>query len=227
MRLALIFVLAVAIASAQEFVDRVVASVNGNPVLWSDVEDEVRLDALLDGRPASEVTPAQRNAALDRLVDNELLAQQVGAANSDENAPAQQEEVDREVRDLRAERNASDTTDWDRLLKQNAVTEQDLRAKLLRQVQLLQFVNMRFRPGTQVSEAEIERFYNDVFVPEMKKRGAPVSSLASVQESIEKILIEQKVNAALDQYLQVLRGGARIWKSAPFATAQAKAEGKN
>jgi parvulin-like peptidyl-prolyl isomerase len=226
MRLALIFALAVAMASAQQFVDRVVASVNGNPILWSDVDEEVKLDALLDNRPASELTPAQRNAALDRLIDDELLAQQVASANSDENAASQQEEVDREIRDLRSERNVSDATDWQRFLNEHGVTEPDLRARLLRQVQLLQFVNMRFRPGTQVSQNEIERFYNQVFVPEMKKRGASVPALASVQDTIEKILIEQKVNAALDQYLQVLRGGARIWKSAPFATAKTSTEGK-
>jgi hypothetical protein len=225
MRLTLFLALAFVLASAQHFVDRVVASVNGHPILWSDLEEEVKLGALLDGRPVTEVTPAQRDSALDRLVDNELLEQQVASANSEEDAVSQKAEVDREISDLRVARDASGTTDWDKLLREYGVTEQELREKLLRQAQLLQFVDMRFRPGTQVSDAEIQGFYNDVFVPDMKKRGADLPALAKVQGSIEKILVEQKVNAALEQYLRVLRGGARIWKSAPFA-AGATAEGK-
>src|ERR1700681_4267655 len=65
-----------------EIVDRVVTSVNGHVVLQSDWEQEVAFEALSSGRDPDSFTTSERRAALDRLIDQELLREQVRPSQS-------------------------------------------------------------------------------------------------------------------------------------------------
>src|ERR1700693_5243518 len=60
-------------AMAGQVVDRVVTKVNGHPILQGDWEQEVAFEAFSNARDPDSFTAAERNAALDRLIDQELL----------------------------------------------------------------------------------------------------------------------------------------------------------
>src|ERR1700733_9304185 len=64
-------------AMAGDVVDRVVTNINGHVVLQSDWEQEIALEALTNGRDPDSFTAVERKAALDRLIDQELLREQV------------------------------------------------------------------------------------------------------------------------------------------------------
>src|SRR5271156_7048674 len=86
--LAVLLILSLCLAAkAGEIVDRVVTNVNGHVVLQSDWEQEVAFEALSDGRDPASFTSDERKAALDRLIDQELLREQVRPAQP---APAEQ-----------------------------------------------------------------------------------------------------------------------------------------
>ncbi|MGA7080112.1 MAG: hypothetical protein WBY61_15450, partial [Terriglobales bacterium] len=75
--LALALMLALAgSAVAGPIVDRVVTNVNGHVVLQSDWEQEIAFEALTNGRDPDSFTSAEREAALNRLIDQELLREQ-------------------------------------------------------------------------------------------------------------------------------------------------------
>src|SRR5712691_8738836 len=63
-----------------KIVDRVVATVNGNAILQSDWEDAIRYEAFIDHRPLDNFGSDDRKASLDRLIDQELLREQVQAS---------------------------------------------------------------------------------------------------------------------------------------------------
>src|SRR4029077_10740341 len=65
-----------------EIVDRVVTSVNGHVVLQSDWEQELAIEAFSNVRDPNSFTLAERNAALDRLIDQQLLREQVRPSES-------------------------------------------------------------------------------------------------------------------------------------------------
>ena len=65
------------VSVAGPIVDRVVANVNGHVVLQSDWEEEVAFEAFENGRSPDSFTTAERHAALNRLIDQELLREQV------------------------------------------------------------------------------------------------------------------------------------------------------
>jgi DNA-binding PucR family transcriptional regulator len=200
-----------------DYVDRVIASVNGAPVLWSDVEREVRVESLIDGTPPSEITIEQRNRALNRMIDALLLSQQLREAHARVDAEDEQQRMEKVTSDLRAQRHAAENdAAWQKLLREYGLNEADLSQHLKQQVEVLQFVDLRFRPGAQASPHQIDEYYKNVFVPEMKKRGAPVPSITSVQPKIEAILLEQNIDEAMSQWLKVIRNQADIWRAPPF-----------
>ena len=61
-------------------IDRIVATVNGHIILQSDWDDALSYEALLNGRAISEFTEDERRAVLDRLIDQELLDEQMKSA---------------------------------------------------------------------------------------------------------------------------------------------------
>lgn len=126
-----------------QVVDRVVTNVNGHVVLQSDWEQEVAFEALSNGRDPDSFTSAERNAALDRLVDQELLREQVRPAQS-----ASPEQVNARVAEVRAEvrkfRPDSATDDgWHATLQRYGLTQQSLEKHLSDQIQLMKLVEDR------------------------------------------------------------------------------------
>src|SRR5260221_4083493 len=90
-------IMALALSSpAGQIVDRVVASVNGHVVFRTDWEQEVALEAFSNARDPDSFTIIDRNAALDRLIDQELLREQVRPSQ-----PAPAELVAARVSELR------------------------------------------------------------------------------------------------------------------------------
>src|ERR1700682_6012778 len=93
------FLLTVVGVSA-EMLDRVVAKVNDQVLLQSDWEDEVRYEYFIAHRSLQEDTPGDRKAALDRLIDQELLRQQMRAG---EVKPSNSEEIEKQLGGIKAD----------------------------------------------------------------------------------------------------------------------------
>ena len=200
-------------------VDRVVASVNGSPILWSDVEEEVRSNALMDGKPLADITLQERNDALNRLIDNRLLEQQMRQANAVVTQPDVHQQLEKMGQQIREQQKIGDSDEaWKALLKKYGLDEAEVHARLRQQLSVLEFIELRFRPGAQPNQRQIQQYYNDVFVPEMKARGAAVPALPSVQPKIEEILLQQHITKNMDEYLKIVRASANIWRAEPFAS---------
>src|SRR5437867_719595 len=69
-------------ARASDIIDRIVATVNGHAILQSDWEEAIRYEAFIDGRQLDKLTADDRKATLDRLIDQELLREQVRSSAS-------------------------------------------------------------------------------------------------------------------------------------------------
>src|SRR5882724_3727702 len=63
-----------------EVVDRIVAKVNGHIILQSDWDEALCYEALLNGRTLDQFSGDERRAVLDRLIDQELLGEQMKSA---------------------------------------------------------------------------------------------------------------------------------------------------
>jgi hypothetical protein len=62
---------------AGDVLDRIVATVNNHIILQSEWQDAVRYEAFVSGRALDQVSSADRKTALDHLIDQELLREQM------------------------------------------------------------------------------------------------------------------------------------------------------
>ena len=60
-----------------EVVDRMVAVVNKQVILQSELEQAARVEFLLQGKPLEQLTDVEMRSVLDRLIDQSLLLQQI------------------------------------------------------------------------------------------------------------------------------------------------------
>jgi hypothetical protein len=196
----------VALSQAGQIVDRVVTSVNGHVVLQSDWEQEVAFEAFSNARDPDSFTAAERNAALDRLIDQELLREQLRPSQP---VPAEQLAARvAEVRKLYADC-ATDEA-WHAKLQRYELTQSSLEKRLGDQIQLMKLVEDRLRPSIQIDQQAVETYYNDQLLPDMKRAGSRATPLPEVYGQIKDLLAERKMNELLSGWLASLRSGSHI-----------------
>ena len=206
---ALAMALTMALAASSvggQIVDRVVTNVNGHVVLQSDWEQEVTFEALSNGHDPDSFTLAERYAALDRLIDQELLREQVRPSQ-----PAAADEVAARVAEVRKLHPDCPTDEgWHAKLQRYGLTQSSLEKRLGDQIQLMKLVEDRLRPSIQIDQQAVETYYNDQLLPDMKRAGSRATPLPEVFGRIKDLLAERKMNELLSGWLASLRSESHI-----------------
>jgi hypothetical protein len=189
-----------------QIIDRMVANVNGHVVLQSDWEEELAYEAFVDGRAPDTFTPEQRKAALDRLIDQELLREEVRPSDS---APVDQVTARlTEVRKIHPD--ASSDEGWRSTLQRYGLTQSVLEKRLGESIQLMRLVEARLRPSIQIDQKAVESYYHEQLLPELKKTGGSEVALPEVFGRIRDLLAERRLNQLLTGWLSSLRSSSRI-----------------
>ncbi len=195
-------------AQAGDILDRVVATVNGHVILQSDWEDAVRSEAFIAGRSLDQVTAKDQKAALDRLIDQELLREQVRAS---EFPPPGGEEVSKRIQEVRKQYpGAESEAGWKGELARYGLTEAALRECITQQLNLTRLVDARLRPSVNIDAKSIESYYNQELLPQLRQSGGKEVALAAVTPQIKELLTQQQVNLLLNVWLQNLRASSKI-----------------
>jgi hypothetical protein len=206
-----------ALLAAQDVVDRIVATVNRQPVLLSDWDLTMRYEAFLAQRPLPLSAEAAR-ATLDRLIDQQLLREQMASSHL---RPVGGEEVENRLREVRRATPGADTEAGFRLaLARYGLNEAELAARVKDQLEILRFVEMRLRPAVRVDRRSIQTYYNDTLLPELRKQGAREEPLAEVSSQIEELLSQERLDALLADWLKQLREGSEIHLYLPAPPAE-------
>jgi hypothetical protein len=195
-------------APAPQVIDRIVATVNGRVILQSDWDEALCYEALLGNRSLAGFTDDDRRAVLDRLIDLELLREQMKSA---EFRHATDAEVAARIADARKQYPHPDSDDaWHSLLADYHLTEKDLYAHVQQQIDVMRLVDARLRPAVQIDSKSIEAYYRDQFVPKLKQAGASYVPLVEVSAKIRELLTQQKVSEMLVSWLQTLRSEGKV-----------------
>jgi len=206
---------------AGEVLDRIVATVNGHIILQSDWEDAVRYEAFIAGRQPGDLTGKEGKAVLDRLIDQELLREQMHASDFQQ---APNEEIARRIAEVRQQyAGASSAEGWQSLLTRYRLTEEELRERIALQLNLMRLVDARLRPTVKIDGKSIESYYNQELLPQLRQTGAKAVSLAQVSGKIKDLLTEQKVSQLLVTWLHNLRAEGDIHTSSEPADAAVEA----
>lgn len=195
-------------ARAGQVIDRIVATVNGRIILQSDWDEALSYEALLSGRALSFFTDEDRRAVLDRLIDQELLAEQMKSASFKH---ASEEDAAAEVTEARKlHPDAATPEGWQALLARYGMTEKALTYHVEQQIDLMRLVDAHLRPAVQIDSKSIEAYYRDKFVPQLRQSGSGDVALADVSGQIREILTQEKVSELMASWLQSLRAESKV-----------------
>jgi hypothetical protein len=201
--------------SSAEVIDGIVASVNGHIILQSDWEDALRYDAFSGARPLDRMTIEDRKAALDHLIDQELLREQRRDPDSPHVSP---EEVDSRISEIRKQYpNANTEAGWQSLLQNYGLNEKDLKTRVATQLDLMSLVDSKLRPAVNIDNKSIESYYQQELLPQLHQKGAQSVPLAEVFGKIKELLTQKKITQLLTTWLQNLRAGSQIKSEAMVA----------
>jgi len=203
-------------ASGQAVVlDHVIGVINGDVLLESDVQSEMRFAALQPySNPARETA---RMVAAERLVNRTLILQQMDDPQQQlKLPPPTDEQVQARITELRkaipeCKRYKCETTEgWHDFLEVHGFTEQQVEDRWRQRLRILQFTEARFRSGIRVPRAEIEAYYRDDLLPQFAKEKVTPPPLETIESRIEEILLQQKVNVMLQDWVKSLRDQGNV-----------------
>lgn len=183
--------------------DRVLAVVDEDPILASDVERVIRLG--LDKPQPGETDERFRRRVLDDLIDERLRFHEVDRFNF-EQVPV--DEIQKRVADIRSR--YPDETSYKKALKDVGLDEKGLRQLVARQLLVLTYVDEQLGTNVFVEPDEINRYYRDVLTPEMRKRGQQPPPVEDVREDIRETLKQQKMTQEMTRWTKELRNKADI-----------------
>jgi peptidyl-prolyl cis-trans isomerase SurA len=188
--------------------DRVVAVVNGRAILASEVNNEIRLSVLEpnnDGEREGE-TPQE---ALQRLISRTLIRQQIRKEDERTLVPTA-EEVTARVAELRkrlpacVHANCETDAGWETFLDDHSLTQRQVQMYLRNRMEVLRFIEQRFRQGIQISPEEVEAYYRNTLLPQYPP-GQAAPPVDQVSSRIEEILLQQHVTDLFSGWLDNLR----------------------
>jgi hypothetical protein len=201
------------LAHAGDVIDRIVARVNGRIIFLSDWDEELCFEAFVDGRSPAQFTSEQRQGALDRLIDQELLRQQMRITDA---LPVDPETLVKKLTEIRAAHlEAATEQGWKLVLERYGLTEEEVSRRVSRDLNLMQSIDARLRPSVQIDPSSVEAYYHSKFAGDRAGTQPP----PEVAGKIKEVLTEQKLNDLLASWLQTLRTESDIRPKAPSSTS--------
>jgi hypothetical protein len=200
--------------------DHIVAIVNGDLILESDLDEERRMEAFQPFRAMREYS---RERTIERLVDRTLILQQ---ARLQVQPAITNLGIDAEFALLRKDIPACKEYDcetdsgWKKFVEAQGFTLSELREQWRQRMEVLRFIEQRFRTGIRISDADIKTYYETTLLPQYAKEGAVAPKLDTIAPRIQEILLQQEVSDLLDDWLKALRAQGSVQIMQPGQAAQ-------
>ena len=189
--------------------DRILAVVDEDPILASDVRRVIRLGlAQPETGEDGEVLEDEkifRRRVLESLIEQRLRFHAVELFGFQQ-MPV--EAVDQELEKLRS--SFEDPQELSRRRLEVGLDENGLRQLLRRQLLVLTYIEERLGPRIFIRQEDIQVYYQETLVPEMEASGAPLPPLPEVREQIRLVLREERLNEEIETWTRELREDAEI-----------------
>jgi len=196
-------------------VDQVIGVVNGDLILESDVDEERRWEAFQPVREMGETF--SREKAVDRLIDRTLILQQAKLQPEGAVTIEQARELLEKLRkDIPACKQFHCETDagWQKFVAAQGFTVAEIEERERTQLEILRYIEIRFRAGIHITPEQIKDYYDHTLVPKEAKLKMTPPPVDTISEQIEQILMEEQVSNLLGDWLKSLKaqGTVRMMK---------------
>jgi hypothetical protein len=194
-----------ALAAGAVIVDRIAVIAGTHVIKSSDIDRDIRLTDFLN-RAQLSLNSAAKHEAADRLITQQIIRDEIVSGGY--RRPVESEAATLEAQLLR-DRFAGSRERLRESLQHYGLTEAELRAQLLWQLTVLQFIDQRFRGGIVVTDDEVRDFYDEHYV-ELSKQYPKDNSLEAMEPKIRPMLESQRINDAFNQWLDQARQSVKV-----------------
>ncbi len=184
--------------------DRVVAVVDDDPILASDIDRALAL-GLGPQAEGGESRSALRRRVLDALIDEKLRYHEVERVGLGQVGVS---EIESQVERIRS--SFATEADFQRQLAALQLSEEALGVLVARQLAVLAYVDERLGARIFVSLDDIRAYYDGELGPALRARGQPVPPLEEVRETIRSLLRSRQLNVELERWSSELQRKADI-----------------
>lgn len=188
-----------AVLAHSAVLDKIAVVVGRRVVTEFQLDEEIRVTALLNHEPIRRDLETRR-AAADRLVEQELVRREMELNQYSE--PSFEE-----VAPLLAatEGDFGGPAALAAAMEKDHIDERTLRDHLRLQLTVLKFIDVRFRPDVEVSDADVLAYYRQQLQewPKTHKNSPP--TLEASRTAIEKKLTDERSDYALSSWLEETR----------------------
>jgi hypothetical protein len=188
-----------ALQAHSELLDKLAITVGRQVITELRLDEEIRVTAFLNKKPIVRDIGA-RQAAADRLVQQLLIKREMDTSRYP--LPTD-EDVDKFLAGLISQFGGDET--FTATLKSYELTTDTLKAHLTLQLTTLRFIEYRFRPVADVSNADIENAYQREIQNWSATHSTPPPPLKDVRASIAKTLSNQRADYSLNEWLEEAR----------------------
>ncbi len=188
--------------------DRVIAIINGDVLLQSDVDQEMHFAVLEPFQvPAGKDTVKR---ATRRLINRTLILQQMkeqqqlGINITDAQVQQSLKELRENLPQCRKYRCTTDEG-WKAFLAANDLTQEQVEDRWRQRLAILRFIDIRFRTGIRIPQEEIHDYYEKSIVPVYQKENETPPAQQTLAPRIQELLLQEHVNELLQDWLKSLR----------------------
>jgi hypothetical protein len=191
--------------SRAEILDRIAITVGRQVITELQLDEELRVTALLNHQPIAHDLQARR-AAADRLVEQLLVKHEMELSHY---PLPDTDDIEKYLQQVQADFGGE--TQFDQALTAYNLSENTLRDHLTLQLTTLRFIELRFRPNEGVSETDIQDYYQrEIASWRANHPGGTPPALAASKESIRKTLVDARTDEVLSTWLEESRKQVNI-----------------
>jgi len=178
--------------------DKVDAVVNDHVITMSDVDSAVQVEKT-DASAAGKDESALRKAALDSLINRELLLDEARKFNL---VQVTQEEVEQAFKKVKSR--YPDEKSFEEALQREGINDDGLKDNLRDQILVIKYVDRRIRAFVLVTPDEEKSYYDE------HKKDFGTMEFAEAEPEIKRLITELRTDKKLDEYLRDLKTKANI-----------------
>jgi hypothetical protein len=180
-------------------VDGVAARIEDDVITDSEIRELGAFEQLVDGKAKP------RNELIRLLADQWLVRTEAVTARYAQPSAA---DVDRAVAEF--EKQFPSPEVFQQRCADVGLTPAAIRRLISQQLYLSRFIDYRFRPAAQISDQQVEDYYNKEFVPQLQARNEKVPPLDDVDDTIREILVLRAIQARADKWLADTRDRVKL-----------------
>jgi Zn-dependent M16 (insulinase) family peptidase len=187
------------VSLAQEVVDRIVARVENDVILLSDMRELSHYQMFVDGKTEGDAQ------LLERLIDQWIVRNEASVSRI---AQPSDDDVQRSLERLK--RSFSSPEEFEDRRKQSGLSDGDVRRMMKSQLYLSNYLDTRFRPSIQIDDRAVEEFYETRVIPRAKSREQTPPTLDAARDFIQEALVQKAINEQADKWLKESRSRVRV-----------------